>query len=171
MTLRLPKFIPLVLLILCSCTPESDKPAASATIETWLPLSIEGIPIEAQVAITRTEMSRGLMYRESLGPDRGMLFPYRQPEQMSFWMANTPLPLDIGFFDSEGILKEIHRMYPYDTNKTRSRSSGIQFALEMNSGWFADNSLFPGARLDLEAVSRALHQRGVDPGSYGLGGG
>ena len=161
-------FLPLVLLLLCACSPEQAPPAATATVETWLPLQVGGVPIEIQGALTSPQMSRGLMYREGLGPDRGMPFPYRQPQPMSFWMANTSIPLDIGFFDSEGVLKEVHRMYPYDTNRTRSRSSSLQFALEMNAGWFAMRGIFPGARLDMIQLADALQQRGVGPRDFGI---
>jgi uncharacterized membrane protein (UPF0127 family) len=164
---RLFKFLPLLLVFLVACSPE-DEPMGMATVETWLPLSVEGATIETQVALTPVEMSKGLMHRESLGADQGMFFPYRRPQQMSFWMANTPIPLDIGFFDGEGVLMEIHRMYPYDTNRTRSRSFSAQFALEMNAGWYAKRGILPGARLDMEEVARVLRERGVDPRAYGI---
>ncbi|MEX0324779.1 MAG: DUF192 domain-containing protein [Puniceicoccaceae bacterium] len=166
---RLSKSLPILLLILCACSPEEEQPTATVSIDAWLPLSVDDREIEVQVAITSAELRKGLMYRESLGTDQGMLFPYNQPQIMTFWMANTPIPLDIGFFDSEGVLIEIHRMYPFDTNRTVSRSEAAQFGLEMNRGWFASNGLFPGARLNLEQVSSALRQRGVNPRDYGLG--
>ena len=113
-------------------------------------------------------MRKGLMYREVLAAENGMLFAYRRPQQGSFWMANTPLPLDIGFFNSEGVLLEVHRMVPYDTNKTRSRSNDVQYALEMNRGWYSSNSVFPGARLNLEDMAKALYGRGEDPRLFAL---
>jgi hypothetical protein len=87
---------------------------------------------------------------------------------MSFWMHNTPLPLDIGFFSSEGELKEIYPMLPFDEATIRSRDERLQFALEMNQGWFHDNGVRPGARLDLAALREALKARGATPGDFGL---
>ena len=81
---------------------------------------------------------------------------------MSFWMRNTPLPLDIGFFSPDGELKEIYTMLPHDETPIRSRSEALTFALEMNLGWFNENGVKPGARLDLAAVREALKARGVE---------
>jgi len=168
MPMRLFYFIPIVALLISACSPEKEAPVATATADSWLPLSINGVSLEAQIVITAPEQQRGLMYRESLPPESGMLFPYPVVRQMSFWMANTPLPLDIGFFDSEGVLLEIHRMVPYDTKRTISRSSDVQYALEMSSGWFSGKELFPGVKLDLTSLAEALSKRGVDPAQYGL---
>jgi len=133
-----------------------------------LPLRIAEVDLEAQIALTPSEQRNGLMRRQSLPDDSGMLFPYRQPQSMSFWMANTPLALDIGFFDEEGVLREIHRMIPYDRSRTTSSSDQIQFALEMERGWFAENNLFPGSRMDLPLLREALERRGADPAEFGL---
>jgi uncharacterized protein len=108
------------------------------------------------------------MERRSLGPDEGMLFVYAAPTQMNFWMRNTPLPLDIGFFSRSGELKEIYHMLPYDESGTRSRSDALQFALEMNQGWFRAGGVKPGDRLDLAALRKALSDRGVAPQEFGL---
>ena len=59
-------------------------------------------------------------------------------------------------------------MYPYDETTVRSQDGRLQFALEMNQGWFDANGLKPGARLDLAAVRAALKARGVVPEDYGL---
>lgn len=157
-------------LVVSGCSPEDAPAAAPAPIATWFPLRIDTVDLEAQIALTQSEQVKGLMHRESLPADGGMLFPYQQGHIMTFWMANTPLPLDIGFFDQHGVLLEIHRMYPFDTNKIRSKSDQIQFALEMHQGWFNSKGLRPGAKLDLELVGQALKQRGADPARYGLGG-
>ena len=163
-------FILLVLPILMftACSREADSPAAHATVEDWLPLAINGIPLEAQVALSPSEQRKGLMHREEMGPDQGMLFPYKTQQVMSFWMANTPLPLDIGFFDEKGMLLEIHRMVPYDTSHIRSSSRYAQYALEMNAGWFASHRLFPGVKLDMQLLADALDRRGANPAEYSI---
>ena len=155
----------MAMIVLSGCR---DEPAAAVPLETWLPLAVNEVPIEVQIALSPAEQQRGLMYRKTLGENRGMLFPYTQPRQMSFWMANTPLPLDIGFFDGEGVLLEIHRMVPYDTNRIRSNSDNATFALEMNRGWFGQHGLYPGARLDTRLLGKALRLRGADPARFGL---
>jgi len=157
-----------LVILIAGCGRESVPPAAPLGPEAWLPLAIGAVAFEAQIALTASEQQRGLMHRDSLPENGGMLFPYPQPQQMSFWMANTRIPLDIGFFDASGLLLEVHRMVPYDTNPTRSRGRDLQFALEMNAGWFARNGLYPGQRMDTALLAEALRRRGADPRRYGL---
>ena len=123
----------------------------------------QGAPTEAQSALTavrvgdaviRVEIAddpeshlRGLMGRETLAPDTGMLFVYPRAQPLAFWMKNTPLDLDIGFFDSQGRLLNIEAMTAYD-EVTRHRSRGpARYALETPRDWFARNAIQPGARL------------------------
>jgi uncharacterized membrane protein (UPF0127 family) len=166
---RLIPFLPLFLMaLLCGCGPESGTGTDPLDVDAYLPLKIREIELEAQIVLTQAEQSKGLMYRDTLGENQGMLFPYPSPRRLSFWMANTRIPLDIGFFDETGLLCEVHRMVPFDTTPTQSRGRDLQFALEMNSGWFARNGLFPGARLDMKLLAEAFRQRGQDPAKFGI---
>ncbi|MBI5691250.1 MAG: DUF192 domain-containing protein [Verrucomicrobia bacterium] len=121
-----------------------------------------------QLAVRPLEMQRGLMERRDLGRDDGMIFIYDRPQAMSFWMRNTPTPLDIGFFRGDGVLAEIYPLHPFDEKSVSSRSTDLQFALEVNQGWYRENGIKPGAKLDLAAVAAALRERGFDPARYGL---
>jgi uncharacterized membrane protein (UPF0127 family) len=125
-------------------------------------------PVRMQLAVKMREMEHGLMERRDLKADEGMLFVYAGPQQMSFWMRNTPTPLDIGFFTADGVLKEIYQMYPYDETPVASHSTQLKFALEMNQGWFAKNEVKPGAKLDLKALAEALRARGFEPWEYAV---
>jgi uncharacterized membrane protein (UPF0127 family) len=97
-----------------------------------------------------------------------MVFVFTRPQPQGFWMRNTPLPLDIGYFDGQGVLREIYPMYPHDERTVMSRSREIQFCLEMNQGWFKDRGVKPGAQLDLKALAEALRARGLKPEAAGL---
>jgi hypothetical protein len=132
------------------------------------PLTLGGATVQVQVALDKTEQRRGLMFRESLDDGQGMLFPYREPQPMSFWMENVAIALDVGFFDSEGVLREIHHMLPYDRQSVRSSARDLRYALEVNKDWFARNKVMPGARLDRAQLAAALKARGADPADYGL---
>lgn len=125
--------------------------------------------VHMQLAVTEPEQERGLMERRDLKPDDGMLFVYAKPQQMHFWMHDTPTALDIGFFDGNGVLREVYPMQPFDESTVSSRSADIKFPLEMNQGWFSNNGVHPGAQLDLKAVTAALRARGFDPQKFGLG--
>ncbi|PTY05004.1 hypothetical protein DB347_18755 [Opitutaceae bacterium EW11] len=110
----------------------------------------------------------GLMHRRDLKPDDGMVFVFPRPQRMSFYMRNTPTPLSIGYFDSEGVLKEVYPMYPFDETTVNSRSDRIQFCVEMNQGWYEKNGVRTGDKLDVKALAAALKARGQDPVEYGL---
>ncbi|HWL14615.1 MAG TPA: DUF192 domain-containing protein [Opitutus sp.] len=145
--------------------PTEQKPK---TVADHFEIRVGGKPVQMQLAVLMPEMERGLMERRDLGRDEGMLFVYNRPQQMSFWMRNTPTPLDIGFFNAHGMLEEIYPLYPYDETPVRSRSTLLSLALEMNQGWFRENGVKPGAELDMDALRAALQARGFEPRRYGL---
>jgi len=96
-----------------------------------------------------------------------MIFVFGRPQKMSFWMRNTELPLDIGYIDPDGTLREIYPMYPHDEKPVPSVERR-QIALEMNHGWFARAGVKPGAKLDMKALREAMAARGVEPKDYEL---
>lgn len=150
------------------CKEDAAPPKAPAGPETWFPVGIDRVEVKMQLAVRPLEMQQGLMHRPLLGDDEAMIFVYPQPAKMSFWMRNTLIPLDIGYFDSEGVLREIHPMHPLDESQTPSISDAIQFAVETNQGWYRAHGIKPGARLDLDALRDALDARGFDPQALGV---
>ena len=168
----LPTLLGGLLLLLFGCDRSgSDYTIATENPAGWReaqPLTIDSTTLFAEIAITPTEQQMGLMHRENLGEDNGMIFIYGQPRQMTFWMKNTLIPLDIGFFSQTGELLQVARMYPRDRDTTASDSDQVCFALEMNQGWFRSKGIKPGAQLDLGTLRQALAARGVDPKEYGL---
>lgn len=149
----------------------SDAPreaAAAKTVADFFEIKVGEKTVRMQLAVRPREMEHGLMERKDLGADDGMIFVYAGVQQMSFWMRNTPTPLDIGFFTADGVLQEMYPLYPFDENPVRSRREDLKFALEMNLGWFMKNDVKPGAKLDLKALAAALRARGMEPWEYGL---
>jgi uncharacterized membrane protein (UPF0127 family) len=138
------------------CQPQVVEPITSAT---WFPLEIDGVKFEAQVAMTPEEMSRGLMHRANLGAEQGMIFVFPSPGPRAFYMLNTMIPLSIAYISPEGVVMEIHDMQPHDPTSVRSRSGEIQYALEMNQGWFRERGIEPGAKLELKLLEEAVRQR------------
>jgi uncharacterized membrane protein (UPF0127 family) len=67
-----------------------------------------------EVAATPDQQERGLMFVRSLAPDRGMIFPYDPPQQVSFWMKNTLIPLDMIFIRADGTIARIATAKPLD---------------------------------------------------------
>lgn len=107
-------------------------------------LSIEGNAIEVEVADTELSRSVGLMYREHLSPDAGMLFVFEQAAKPCFWMKNTLIPLSIAFITADGTISSIHDMQPHSTD-LHCPGEPIRYALEMNQGWFEQHSVRAGA--------------------------
>ncbi|HVZ65588.1 MAG TPA: DUF192 domain-containing protein [Lacunisphaera sp.] len=159
----------LAALALAGCgraTPAADE--GNKTVDDWFAIKVGDHPIRMQLAVRAEEQQKGLMFRATMATDEGMLFVFDRPQPMGFWMRNTELPLDIGYFDHEGVLKEIYPMYPHDERTVSSRSREIQFCLEMNQGWYRQNGVRPGSRLEMSAVVAGLKARGFKPESFGL---
>ncbi len=142
--------------------------AAVKSVLEFFPLKVGGHTVRVQLAVTMDEMQRGLMGRRDLGADDAMIFVYPAPTRMSFWMRNTPTPLDIGFFTADGKLGEVYQMYAFDETPVKSTGTDYTLALELNQGWFAKNGIKPGAQLDLGQLAAALRARGFKPERYGV---
>ncbi len=156
------------LALLTACGKEGAAPAQPKSIEDRFAIKVGARTVQMQVALLPAETQKGLMFRKEMGADEGMVFVFDRPQQMSFWMRNTPLPLDIGFFDSDGVLKEFYPLYPHDERSVVSRGRGMQFALEMNQGWYRTAGVKPGDRIDLAALAEAIRARGLKPEEFGL---
>ena len=103
--------------------------------------------VVAEVAKTVTQIATGMMFRESMDENDGMLFVFGRPHQTSFYMKNTIVPLSGAYIDSGGKILEIHDMEPLNLNGIPSKSDKIQFVLEMNQGWFEKNGIKVGTRI------------------------
>lgn len=114
MMLRVTLFLALALASsACNAEPQASVPIATRSIAGLdiVPLTIEhgGKRTRFQVEVARTseEQAKGLMFRESLPPNEGMIFPFPSPRMASFWMKNTFIPLDIVFIRSDGTITNI----------------------------------------------------------------
>ncbi len=103
--------------------------------------------IQAEVADNPGERSIGLMNRDSLAPNAGMLFVFEEAGVHCFWMRNTRIPLSIAFIDDDGAIVNIEDMEPFDESGNHCPAKPVRFALEMAQGWFARRGIDAGARL------------------------
>ncbi|MDB6170014.1 MAG: hypothetical protein JWM88_2878 [Verrucomicrobia bacterium] len=159
----------LVLLFLSGgCTAREPAAAPPKSVTDFFAVRVGDRTVRMQVAVLGPEMERGLMGRKDLGADDGMIFVYRAPQRLTFWMHDTPTALDIGFFNPDGTLAEVYPLLPFDERTVASRSDRLQFALEMNQNWYRDNGVRPGAGIDLAALKAALKARDFDPRKFGL---
>ena len=102
--------------------------------------------IRAELARTPLQTQTGMMFRQEMGANEGMLFVFDQPERRCFWMKNTLLPLSIAFIADDGTIVNLADMQPR-SEQSHCAAQPVRFALEMNQGWFAKRGIKPGFKL------------------------
>ena len=144
-----------------ACSSQSATPAPTqATAPARHPISgLEVIPLtitqngkshafRVEVAQTMEQQQKGLMFRTSMGPDEGMLFPYDPPRVLSFWMKNTVLSLDLVFIGPDHkVINIAANAVPYSEDSILSDAPAIA-TLELNAGRAAALNIVPGAQVD-----------------------
>tara|TARA_B100002019_G_scaffold115496_1_gene99325 strand:+ start:178 stop:696 length:519 start_codon:yes stop_codon:yes gene_type:complete len=131
-------------------------------------INVGEVLLRLELARTPSERELGLMHRGSLNKKEGMLFIFETPQFQRFWMKNTRIPLDIGYFSADGYLKEIHHGRPFDLTGMPSRSNSLQFVVELGADEFRDLGIKLGDRIDLEMISNAILSSGGNPANYNL---
>src|SRR5204862_1989429 len=107
-----------------------------------------------EVADSEATRRKGLMQRDSMPDDHGMIFVFNREAPLSFWMLNTRFPLDIVYLDSAGKVVSVKQMKPYD--KTGVPSDGdAQYAIELNAGTAARVGVKAGGTLTLPTGLKA----------------
>jgi len=101
------------------------------------------LPLQLEVPQNDGEFRLGMMFRESLEQDRGMLFIFENTDYHSFHMKNTFIPLDIAFINEEGIIESIKELDPMNPIPVYPDGE-IRYAIEVNRGWFAENGVVVG---------------------------
>ena len=110
------------------------------------------LPLHIEIPTNIRDFNLGLMFRESLEQNSGMLFIFDEVAKQSFHMTETRIPLDIAFINEEGIIESIKELDPF--NKTPVSSDGeVICALEVNRGWFEENNIEVGDEIDIEEAS------------------
>jgi uncharacterized membrane protein (UPF0127 family) len=102
--------------------------------------------IKAEIAQTPQEHEIGLMYRNSMPANDGMLFAFDRPGQQCFWMKNTLLPLAVAFVADDGTIVNLDEMKP-QTLDPHCSTKEVRFVLEMNKGWFTKRGIKAGDKL------------------------
>ena len=102
--------------------------------------------ITAEIASTPQSRMIGLMMRERLAPNHGMVFIFEDKSQHCFWMRNTLIPLSIAFLDDDGTVVSIADMSPKSEASTCPQRP-VRYALEMDQGWFAKRGVTAGTKI------------------------
>jgi uncharacterized protein len=111
------------------------------------PLRIKNHEIRAEVANTEESRRRGLMFRDSLGDNSGMVFSYPEAGMNAMWMKNTRIPLSVAFIDRNGRILNIENMEPF-SEQAHSSAGEAAYALEMKRGWFRKRAIKAGDRVE-----------------------
>jgi uncharacterized membrane protein (UPF0127 family) len=109
------------------------------------------LPLRLEIPKSALDFKQGLMFRESLDTDSGMLFVFDNIAQQSFHMTETRIPLDIAFIREDGIIESIKQLEPNNPVPVYSEGN-IELAIEVNRGWFAENNVEVGDQLDVEYI-------------------
>jgi len=139
--------------ILIGCGEESAERTPSPTpTPTSIPketIRIGEKEISVEIADTPESRHRGLMFRVSLEKDSGMLFVFDKPGYHKFYMKNTRIPLSIAFIKKDGTIADIQDMPPFEDKKRYFPRVKVSYALEMEQGWFQENDVKPGDKVQL----------------------
>ncbi|HEV7814072.1 MAG TPA: DUF192 domain-containing protein [Janthinobacterium sp.] len=101
--------------------------------------------IQAEVAVSEAQREQGLMFREKMPANAGMVFVFDAPATQCMWMKNTLLPLSVAFIDAEGKIVNIEDMQAQTLDSHCSKKAvPVLYALEMNLGWFKQKNIKPG---------------------------
>ena len=135
-----------------------EEPKTTAVVSFQLEDS-QYFNVTCEVADEPGERNQGLMYREELPLDRGMLFVYETPKDLSFWMKNTLIPLDIIFIDENGVVLSVEEaeVEPSDTpdsELTRYRSiTPAKWVVEINWGLSEQYGIGNGTQVSIQYLS------------------
>jgi len=102
--------------------------------------------IRAEVADNPGARAQGLMHRQSLATNAGMVFVFDETALHCMWMKDTLVPLSVAFIDEGGAIINVADMQP-KSEQSHCATKPARYALEMNKGWFAQRGIKPGAKL------------------------
>ncbi len=114
----------------------------------------DSLYLEIEFAETDSEMMQGLMYRDSMSVNQGMLFIYPYEQEMNFWMKNTIIPLDLIFIDKDGIIVDLaEETIPFSEENIHS-SLLSKYVLEVNAGFCQQNYIIIGDRVKWKRLEK-----------------
>ena len=106
--------------------------------------------VQVEVANTYEKITRGLMYRSHLPENAGMLFLYPEERELSYWMKNTFIPLDIIYINADFEIVDIHHAVPCEKEPCPYYTSKVpaQYVLEVNAGFAQEKGIEEGSRVE-----------------------
>jgi uncharacterized membrane protein (UPF0127 family) len=136
----------------CGRAPTSPMPPTTTPTVVLLPAGGAPVRVSVEVARTPAQRERGLMYRDKLPSDAGMIFLFDHDEDQSFWMKNTAIPLDMIFITNELTVAGVVANAEPFTLTPRACGAPSRYVLEVNGGFAARHGIGPGTRVQLDGV-------------------
>jgi uncharacterized membrane protein (UPF0127 family) len=130
--------------------------ATTATLPT-VPMKVGSKTFTLEIANDTLEREKGLMRRDSMPADHGMIFVFPDEQRLGFYMKNTRIPLDIIFLNASGVVVSVKQMRPYDVSTTYA-DAPAKWAIELNQGQAAEAGVKVGDRLDIPESARNSEQ-------------
>jgi uncharacterized membrane protein (UPF0127 family) len=128
--------------------PEATSRAGTAQEERLELITSSGVhALDVEIAATPEKQALGLMYRTSLADTKGMLFPHRQPAELSMWMRNTYIPLDMVFIRADGTVHRIEARTEPFSERIISSEGPVSAVLEIAGGAAERMGLKPGDKV------------------------
>jgi uncharacterized membrane protein (UPF0127 family) len=129
----------------CGCeAAETTQPSTLPTVE----MGIGSKTYTIEVAATPDQQKHGLMERDSMPANHGMIFVFPVANEQSFWMKNTRFPLDIIYIAEDSTVVSIKQMKAYDRTGVPSDGAAM-YAIELNLGQAAQSGLKAGAKVTI----------------------
>jgi len=157
----------LVATLLCACGDSTNNtPAANPeidpirghlthaqpklqTLKVWLGRE----EMMAELALQPVQIATGMMFRTNMAENEAMLFVFNSPAPKNFYMRNCTVPLSAAYIQPDGTIAEIVDLQPGDEQGVQSRTSNLQFVLEVPQGWFQRHNVTTGAVVRTERGS------------------
>ena len=140
----------IVCCLICGCEATTQPQSNLATVT----MKVGNKTYTLEVADNDDSPQRGLMRRDSMPADHGMIFVFKEPQKMAFWMKNTRIPLDIVYVDANARVDSVKQMQPYVETGVWSEGP-IQWAIELNQG---QASVKAGEALEIPAGAKTAKE-------------
>ncbi|MFN0095715.1 MAG: DUF192 domain-containing protein [Dehalococcoidia bacterium] len=143
-------FLVFVVMLVVGCFSEEPPPTLLPTVQVTVEGNGVSEPLTAEVAATVAQRTQGLMIRQELREDAGMLFLFNADQTGGFWMKDTYIPLSIAYIAADGRIVDIKDGRPLDTT-VLTPTAPYRMVLEVKQGWFERHGLGVGSLVRVPA--------------------
>jgi len=143
-------------LVVTGCdTPQSQtQPSPGSQSLPPIKMKIKDRVLDIEVARTPKEHEIGLMKRDSMPENHGMIFVFEEEKPLQFWMKDTRIPLDIMYLDAKGKVVSVAQMQPYDLTGISSEVDA-EYAIELNAGMIKKLGIKSGDVIEIPPVAQS----------------